>query len=133
MRIETVIENGMPIALISADEVVMKDVGSALDLAMTAMHETGGNRMAIDKNLISEDFFRLGSGMARDILQKYMNYHVMIAVYGDYSHYTSKPLHDFFHESNRRGDAFFVSTKDEAIGKLAGMGEIVVEKSAKTI
>lgn len=40
-------------------------------------------------------------------------------IYGDYSHYTSKPLKDFIYESNHGKDFFFVATKEEAIQKLA--------------
>ena len=51
-------------------------------------------------------------------LQESINYGGRIAVYGDYSHYTSKPLHDFIYESNKGKDVFFVGTKEEAIGRL---------------
>ena len=43
---------------------------------------------------------------------------VKAAVYGDYSHYTSKPLKDFICKSNHGKDFFFVSTKEEAVQKL---------------
>lgn len=56
--------------------------------------------------------------MAGEILQKFINYHVKIAIYGDYSVYTSKPLRDFIYESNHGKDVFFVETKEEAIQKL---------------
>ena len=48
-----------------------------------------------------------------------MNYHVKMAVYGDYSQYTSKPLKDFIYESNHGKDFFFVETKEEAVRRLA--------------
>jgi len=41
------------------------------------------------------------------------------AFYGDYSHYTSKPLHDFIYESNQGRDFFFVATQEEALKALA--------------
>lgn len=47
-----------------------------------------------------------------------MNYGGKIAIYGDYSHYTSKPLKDFIYESNKGKDVFFVATKEEAIQKI---------------
>ncbi len=56
--------------------------------------------------------------MAGEILQKFTNYHVKLAVYGDYSGYTSKPLKDFIYESNHGSDFFFVAEKEEAIEKL---------------
>ncbi len=53
-------------------------------------------------------------------MQKFINYHVKVAIWGDYSRYTSKPLKDFIYESNNGRDFFFVETKEEAIRKLAG-------------
>ena len=53
------------------------------------------------------------------MLQKYINYGGRIAIYGDYSHYTSKPLHDFIYESNKGSNVSFVSTLEEAVEKLA--------------
>ena len=47
-----------------------------------------------------------------------MNYGGRIAIYGDYSHYTSKPLKDFIYESNKGKDVFFVATQDEAVEML---------------
>ena len=47
-----------------------------------------------------------------------MNYGGRIAIYGDYSHYTSKPLKDFIYESNKGKDVFFVATQDEAVDML---------------
>lgn len=51
-------------------------------------------------------------------MQKYINYGGRIAIYGDYSHYTSKPLKDFIYESNKGKDVFFVSTEEEAVDML---------------
>lgn len=118
MNIEHLKMKGIDIAAISSDETVIVDAQSALDLAMTVRYETGAERIVIDKNAIYEDFFILSTGMAGEILQKFVNYHVKLAVYGDYSHYTSKPLKDFLYESNCGNNFFFVHTKDEAIQKL---------------
>ncbi len=56
--------------------------------------------------------------MAGEILQKFINYHIRVAIYGDYSQYTGKPLKDFIYESNNGNNFFFVSTKEEVIQKL---------------
>lgn len=120
MNIEHLKDNGIDIAVVSGDEMVIVDTQSALDLAMTVKYETGAERIVIDKSVICEDFFILSTGMAGEILQKFMNYHVKVAVYGDYSHYTSKPLKDFIYESNQGKDFFFVSTKEEAVRRLKG-------------
>ena len=120
MNIEYLKDNGIDIAVVSGDETVIVDVQSALDLAMTVKYETGAERIAIDKDAICGDFFILSTGIAGEILQKFMNYHVMVAVYGDYLHYTSKPLKDFMYESNHGKDFFFVPSREEAVRKLTG-------------
>ena len=118
MNIEHLKDNGTDISVISIDEKLIVDVQSALDLAMTVKYETGAAKIIINKSAVCDEFFILSSGMAGEILQKFINYHVRMAIYGDYSQYTSKPLKDFIYESNNGNDFFFVSTKDEAIQKL---------------
>lgn len=106
------------IAIIYSDELLICDLQSALDLVMTVNYETGINNLVISKNCIINDFFVLSTMLAGDILQKYINYNIKLAVWGDYSIYNSKPLHDFIYESNNGKDFFFVSTEHEAIEKL---------------
>lgn len=118
MNIEHLKENGTDIAVIFSDENLIFDIQSALDLAMTVKYETGATKIVINKSAVCDEFFILSNGMAGEILQKFINYHVKIAIYGNYSHYTSKPLKDFIYESNNGNDFFFVATKDEAIQKL---------------
>lgn len=118
MRIEKIEENGRIIAHIVSDKKEITDVGSALDLMMSAKYEANTSDILISKDLICEDFFILSRGLAGEILQKFINYHVRVAIYGDYSRYTSKPLKDFIYESNKGHDVFFASTKEEAIQKL---------------
>ncbi len=105
-------------AVVESDALAITNTQSALDILMTAKYEVGTSNIAISKKLITEDFFVLSRGLAGEILQKYMNYGGRIAIYGDYSHYTSKPLKDFIRESNKGKDVFFVATKDEAIDML---------------
>lgn len=119
MNIEHLQMNNTDIAVVSADEKLIVDTQSALDMAMTVQYETHASRIALAKELISDDFFVLSTGLAGEILQKMINYQVKLAIYGDYSHYTSKALRDFIYESNNGKDFFFVATKEEALQKLA--------------
>jgi len=118
MKIEHLRDNETDIAVLSSEEKLIVDIQSALDLAMTVKYETGTTNIVISKLAVCEEFFILSSGIAGEILQKFINYHVRIAIYGDYSQYTSKPLKDFIYESNNGNNFFFVSTKEEAIQKL---------------
>ena len=119
MEIKAIEKNGIRIAEILGDEKVITDVQSALDVLMSAKYEVETKNILIDKNLINEDFFILSTGLAGEILQKYINYGGRIAIYGDYTHYTSKPLKDFIYESNNGKDIFFVATEDEAVKMLS--------------
>ena len=118
MNIEKIVKNGTICAVIRSDEVVVTDAQSALDLLMTARYDLGTKNIVMNKKLIKEEFFILSSGLAGDILQKYINYGGRIAIYGDYSHYTSKPLRDFIYESNKGHDVFFAATEEEAVDCL---------------
>ena len=118
MTIYPVIKNQTVCAVIESETVAITDAQSALDLLMAASYEAGTKNIVIGKEHIAEDFFVLSSGLAGEILQKYINYGGRIAIYGDYSRYTSKPLKDFIYESNNGKDVFFVSTKEEAIDRL---------------
>lgn len=113
-------KNGISVAVIHSDEdqTVIRDTQSALDLLMTAKYEAQTENIAIPKKLVTEDFFILSTGLAGEILQKFINYGGRIAIFGDYSRYTSKPLHDFMYESNQGKDVFFVSSQEEAVDAL---------------
>lgn len=107
------------IAIVNSNEVIIKDVQSAIDFIMTIKYETNCSKIALNKRAIIEDFFILSKGLAGEILQKFINYQIKFAIIGDYSKYTSKPLKDFIYESNKGKDIFFVASEDEAIKMLS--------------
>lgn len=111
-------KNGNLCAMVKSDTVVITDAQSAIDLLMCAKYEIGTKNLVISKRQITEDFFILSTGLAGEILQKFINYGGRIAIYGDYSHYTSKPLKDFIYESNQGKDIFFVSSVADAVDRL---------------
>lgn len=118
MKFEKIECGGGTAAVVLSDSQVIVDVDSALELLMSAKYEAGTKYIVVDKKLICEKFFVLSSGLAGEILQKYVNYGGKIAIYGDFSHYTSKPLKDFIYESNKGHDVFFVSAEEDAIAML---------------
>lgn len=118
MQLTKIEKNGIACAVVNSNEIVITDAQSALDVLMSAKYDIGTENIIVDKKLITEDFFILSKGLAGEILQKYVNYGGRIAIYGDYSHYTSKPLKDFIYESNNGRDVFFVATQDEAVEML---------------
>lgn len=107
------------IAIVNSNEIIIKDVQSAIDFIMTIKYETNCSKIVLNKNAIIDNFFILSSGIAGEILEKFITYKTKFAIYGDFSEYTSKPLKDFIYESNNGKDIFFVTNEDEAIKMLS--------------
>ena len=83
-------------AVVESTVPIITDVQSALDVMMTAKYETGASCLAVEKSALAEGFFILSTGLAGEILQKFVNYGVRCSIYGDYSRYTINPLKDLF-------------------------------------
>lgn len=118
MKLTTVCKEGKTVAVITGEELLLIDAQSALDLMMTARYETGSSLLALDKRVVAEDFFILSCGLAGEVLQKFINYQMKVAIFGDYSKYTSKPLRDFIYESNKGKAVFFAAGQEEAVERL---------------
>ncbi|MEK3903534.1 MULTISPECIES: DUF4180 domain-containing protein [unclassified Paenibacillus] len=119
MNITTIEAGGTIIAVVSGNEAVVGDVQSALDLMATVRYETECDRIVIHKALLSEEFFDLKTRLAGEILQKFINYQVKVAVVGDFSSYTSSSLRDFIYECNQGKDIFFVADEQQAVERLS--------------
>lgn len=107
-----------PVVEVESKEILITDIGAALDLFMSVSYESGCHRIILAKELFCEEFFELRTKMAGEILQKCMNYHIKLAVYGDFSGHSGKALKDFIYESNQGHDFFFVGSVDEAVERL---------------
>lgn len=119
IKINIIKENSTDIAVVNSSEILITDVQSALDFIATIGFETGCTRIILNKSAICDDFFDLSTRLAGEILQKFINYHIKIAIVGDFSVYTSKSLKDFICESNKGKDIFFLPNEKQAIEKLS--------------
>ena len=119
MNIETILENGRKIAVITSDEPLLTDAESALDLIMAARYEAQADRIILRREHIAEKFFVPSGGLTGDVLKKFINYQAKLAVIGDFSRVTSQPLKDFIRECNKGKDIFFVETIETAVRKLS--------------
>jgi len=115
---------GHTLAVIASETPVITDARSALDLMATLRYEDGCDGLVLPKEAIAGDFFRLSTGLAGEILQKFVNYRMKLAIVGDFSGYQSKPLHDFITECNRGNAIFFVPDEAAAIDRLTGTREV---------
>ena len=101
--------------MIASDEVLITDGQSALDLLATVRYETGCSALLLPKQALSEDFFHLSTGLAGEVLQKFVNYQMKLAIVGDFSAYPSQNLKDFIYESNQGNTVCFLPTEGEAL------------------
>ncbi|GHV42937.1 hypothetical protein FACS189490_12780 [Clostridia bacterium] len=123
MNIRIIETDNAKIAVVESDALVITDGQSALDLLATIDYEYGTQLVVIPKSAICEGFFKLSTGIAGDVTQKFVNYGFHIAIVGDFSGYTSKPLRDYIYESNKGRNINFVATEAEAIKKMEESGQ----------
>lgn len=111
-------KNSRKVAVVNTMERI-ESAQAVLDLMASAHYHGGDDLIAIYKESLCEAFFDLKTGLAGEILQKFMNYHVRLAVIGDFSVYNSKALRDFIYECNKGNHIFFKSSLEEALEALA--------------
>ena len=118
MKIESHIINDTKIAEIVSDTLVIKTSEDGLDL-LGNLYYQDFDKIVIQEKNIPPDFFDLKNGMAGEILQKFSNYRVRLAIVGDFTPYSSKSIKDFIYESNKKGQINFVNTTTEALSLLS--------------
>ncbi|HWL00673.1 MAG TPA: DUF4180 domain-containing protein [Parapedobacter sp.] len=106
------------IAEVIADGIVVNSVEDGVDLIGNVYYR-GFDKVILYQENVSPDFFDLKTGMAGEILQKFSNYRVRLAIVGDFSGYTSNALRDFIRESNTGKLVNFLSSKEEAVNSLS--------------
>ena len=79
---------------------------------------TDCDRLIIHERSLHADFFDLKTRLAGEVLQKFSNYRVKLAIVGDFAKYNSKSLQEFIAESNKSGAVFFTGSIISAILRL---------------
>ncbi len=110
--------NGVKIAEIKSGSIEIHDSQDALDLMADCSYIGNAEKIILHERNITPDFFDLRSGIAGEILQKFSNYGVSLAIVGDFSKFTSKSLRDFIFESNKNGRILFVESVEDALEKF---------------
>jgi hypothetical protein len=110
--------NGLTIVEVVGEEVYIRNGQDALDLVAN-LFEGEMLYVLVRESQVDPAFFDLRTGVAGDILQKFVNYHVKVAVVGDFEKYQSQALRDLIYETNKGQDAFFVASVAEALERLA--------------
>jgi hypothetical protein len=104
---------GVPVLICADDGSPVTAAQDALDLIGAAFSRS--DVVALPVGRLDERFFLLDTGLAGEIMQKFVNYRIRLAVVGDISGHLarSSALRALVHESNRGRQIWFVNDLDE--------------------
>lgn len=118
MEIKTHKTKTLNIAEVISDEVILKNLDDGLNLIGNLGYQ-GFDKMIIHEKNISADFFDLKTKLAGDILQKFIQYRMALAIVGEFKKYNSRSLNEYIFESNKGKTINFVGTVEEALKEWA--------------
>jgi hypothetical protein len=78
----------------------------------------GVSRAILRDDQIAAEFFDLSSGFAGELVQKFSNYGLRIAIVGDYEQGRSTSFRQFAQESNRGNRLWFVHSSEDGLKRL---------------
>jgi hypothetical protein len=96
---------------VTAPGIIVKTPEDILNL----IFESGAATLIIRKENIDPDFFKLGTGLAGEIFQKFSNYHKRLGIIGDFTNIESKSLKDLIYECNKNREIIFADTLEDAL------------------
>jgi len=117
MNIESIIINNTIIAEVSSDDKVISSIDDGTELVGNLYYNGFDKVILYEKNIIPA-FFDLKTKMAGEILQKFSNYRIRLAIVGDFDHIKSQSLREFISESNKGRQINFTKNREEAIHVL---------------
>lgn len=118
MKFTEHLSNGKRIAEVELEGPAISSTDQGVDL-LGNLYFNGFEAVILQQNQLHQDFYELRTGMAGDILQKFSNYRMKLAIVGEFQDVKSNALRDFIRESNRTGHIAFVSSIEEALEQLA--------------
>lgn len=110
--------NDNKIAEILSNEIIIRTADEGLELLVDIYYQDFDKIILYEKN-ITPDFFDLKNGMAGEILQKFFNYRIRLAMIGDFSKHSGQAIKDFIIESNKLKQINFLTTLTEALNILS--------------
>jgi hypothetical protein len=111
---------GVPVLVCDPDGPVIATTRDALDLIGATY--LGAEAVAVPLRRLDERFFSLGTRVAGEIMQKFVNYRLTLVIVGDISELeqSSRALRDLVRESNRGGHVWFVPDLNALDERLRG-------------
>lgn len=116
IKIHTV--NNTRIAEVISDEAIIHSLEDAVDLIGDLYYQEA-DKVILHEKAITPAFFDLKNKLAGNILQKFSNYRMRLAIVGGFAKYPGKSLQDFIRESNKGRQVNFVSSWSEAVSALS--------------
>jgi hypothetical protein len=112
--------HGVPIFECAAHGPELRNDRDAVDV----ISEAWGHQaqfIVIPTGRLGDDFFRLSTRIAGEVIQKFLTYGLRVAIVGDISRHVgeSSSLRDFVYESNRGDRVWFVANHDELDQRLS--------------
>jgi hypothetical protein len=111
--------HGVRVLVCAAEGPKLVSEHDATDFVGAAI-EQQARLVAIPVARLSDDFFHLSTRLAGNVVQKFVNYNVQLAIIGDLSTWTaaSNALRDFVTEANRGRAIWFVDDQHELERRL---------------
>ncbi len=120
-------KNGQKVAVIDHTKSI-QSAQDALDMMAAAQYLGCNDAIVLFQESLNEDFFDLKTRFAGEVLQKFSNYNVRLAIVGDFSQYKSKALHDFIYECNNGKLVVWVSNLETALNALTSISYFTMER-----
>ncbi|MFD3556302.1 DUF4180 domain-containing protein [Streptomyces goshikiensis] len=110
----------VPVLMCAAEGEPIRGEREVLDLIGNAGYQ-GAEWVVVPAERFDDAFFRLRTRVAGDIVQKFVQYRMGMAVIGDISRHTeaSPALRDFVRECNRGRQTWFLANVEELRERLA--------------
>ncbi|MBV2155582.1 DUF4180 domain-containing protein [Kitasatospora sp. SUK 42] len=110
--------SGVKVLVCDAAGPAITTVQDALDLIGASY--VGAEIVAVPADRLDDRFFVLSTGFAGEVMQKFVNYRVRLAVLGDISRHleASSALRSLVHESNASDHIWFLPDVDALTARL---------------
>ena len=111
--------NGIRVVELLATGAPLRSDRDAVDvISVAAEHQP--DVIVIPTQRFDDDFFRLRTGIAGQVIQKFLTYRLRLVIVGDISEQLreSSALRDFVYECNSGSNIWFVAHLDELSGRL---------------
>jgi len=112
--------HGVRVVTCAPDGALVRNDRDAVDLMALAWPHKA-KLLVLPVSRLDPDFFVLRTGMAGEIVQKFVTYRLPLAILGDISTHlaASSALRAFVYEANRGNDVWFVADESELDSRLS--------------